>query len=131
MPTKKTPKKTPTKIKAKTKSKPSTAQLHAETALTQEVKELTKQVQRLRDTELLEIYKKPGRFMLYALVKGLMIGFGSVVGASLLVGIFVYLISQVQLVPVLGDFVQEVLQEIDVNNVISSEQTEAPATTSE
>lgn len=39
-------------------------------------------------------------------------GFGSVLGASLVVGIFLYLLAQISLVPVIGDFVQKVIDQI-------------------
>jgi len=57
------------------------------------------------------------------------VGFGSVLGASVLVAIFIYIIAQIQVVPFLGDFVQDVIKE--VKNVQSSveEPVEEPAKT--
>jgi len=104
--------------KHKTKE-PSNKHLQAEASFAKEIKALTKQVQRLRDTELLHVYKKPWKFLWFSFWKGMMIGLGSVIGASLLVGIFMYLMGKVSLVPFLGDVVQDVLTEIDIQNIFT------------
>lgn len=117
-------KKAPKKKAAPKASKPAAAtltQLKAEKELVNEVKKLTKQVENLRNTELIRVYKRPGKFLLFSFLKGLMVGFGSVLGASLLVGMFVYLVSQIQLVPFFGDFVTDILKEIDTNQVLIEE----------
>ena len=109
----KSPKKSPTQVIA--------TPIAVEETLISQLTDLTKQVQRLRDSELLEVFKNPWKFMWFSLLKGLMIGLGTVLGASLLVGIVVYVFSKIQLVPFLGDFIQDVLEEIDVGNVVTRE----------
>lgn len=116
MPNKKAPKKTDAKKKV--------VQLRAETDLVKEINKLTKQVERFQDLEVMYVYKKPFKFLGFALLKGLMIGFGSVLGASFLVGLFIYLVAQIQLVPFVGDFVNGVLQELDTNNIVTEKVTE-------
>jgi len=103
----------------KSKKKTTRSQIKAERALVKELNKLTKQVAHLQDTELIRVYKKPLKFLWFAFLKGLMIGFGSVLGASFLVGFFIYLVGQIQLVPVVGDFVKDVLDELDVANVVT------------
>jgi len=51
-----------------------------------------------------------------------MIGFGSVLGASLLVGLAVFIISKLQVIPVLGDYLKDILQEIDRDQVFEEEE---------
>lgn len=132
MPSKKKPLKNSSKPRASASKTPSPqlalhtptiyAQVKAEAELTRELKELTKQVEKIRDMELISNFKKPGKFMWFSFLKGLMMGFGSVLGASLLVGLLVYLIGQIQLVPVVGDFVKDVLQQIDSGQVFEKTQ---------
>jgi len=43
---------------------------------------------------------------------GLMVGFGWVIGASVLVALLIYLLAQIQFVPYLGDFVTDVIDEV-------------------
>lgn len=81
-------------------------------ALAKEMKELTTEITRLKDMDFMQVFKHPWKFLWYSFLKGLMIGFGSVLGASVLVGLFIYLLAQVRLVPILGDFVQDVIDQI-------------------
>lgn len=92
----------------------------AELQLVKEVKELVKEsrtlakeVKNLKDLEFVQILKRPWRFLLLSFGKGLMVGFGSVLGASLVVGIFFYIIAQISLVPIVGDFVNKVMSQIE------------------
>ncbi|MFA6992411.1 MAG: DUF5665 domain-containing protein [Candidatus Gracilibacteria bacterium] len=86
-----------------------------ERELIKEVKTLSEEVRKLKHLEFVQILKRPWKFTLLSLVKGLMIGFGSVLGATLLVAIFIYVLSKIQLVPVVGDFVESVLQEMQIS----------------
>ncbi len=60
--------------------------------------------------------------MLFSFLKGLMVGFGSILGASVLVGGFVFLIAQVSFVPVLGDFVEDIIAQIQIEKVQDGDQ---------
>lgn len=86
-----------------------------ELQLIKEVKELSKEVRKLKNLEFVRILKRPWKFLWMTFLKGLMVGFGSVLGASVLVAIFIYIIAQIQVVPFLGDFVQDIIE--DVKNV--------------
>ena len=77
-----------------------------------EVKTLSKQVANLKDLEFIQVFKHPIKFMWFSFLKGLMVGFGSVLGASVLVALFIYVMGQISLIPVLGDFVQDIVQEV-------------------
>ncbi len=91
--------------------------LNVQKELTSELKQLAKEVKRLKSMELIQVLKNPWKFMGFSFLKGLMVGFGSVLGASVLVGLFVYLLAQVSLVPYVGDFVQEVVSQIQLEKV--------------
>lgn len=99
-----------------TKKPDKTAVLKLEIELSKEVKILTKEITKLKDLEFIQVLKHPWRLMGLSLLKGIMIGFGSVLGATVLVALFVYLLSQISLVPVLGDFVKDIIQEIQSGN---------------
>lgn len=87
-----------------------------ELELSKEVKELTKEITNLKQLEFVKVLKHPWRLMGLSLLKGIMIGFGSVLGATVLVAFFVYILSQISLVPVVGDFVKDIIQEIQAGN---------------
>ena len=50
--------------------------------------------------------------MWMSFLKGLMVGFGSILGASVLVAVFIYGIAQISFVPVIGGFVEDVIDEV-------------------
>ena len=93
--------------------KPMPAKTAKEVAkLAKEVNNLTKSVTKLKNLEFVQILKNPWKMMWLALVKGIMVGFGSVLGASVVVAIFIYIIAQLSVVPFVGDFVQDVISEV-------------------
>lgn len=87
-----------------------------ELELSKEVKELTKEINNLKDLEFVKILKHPWRMMGLSFLKGIMVGFGSVLGATVLVAFFIFILSKISLVPVVGDFVQDIIQEIQMKN---------------
>lgn len=76
------------------------------------VRDLSGEVAKLKKLEFLRVFAHPWKFMWFSFLKGLMVGFGTVLGASVLVAIFVYLVGQISFVPILGDLVEDVLIEI-------------------
>lgn len=80
--------------------------------LAKETKKLSKEVNKLKDLEFMKVFKHPLKFMWFSFLRGLMVGFGSVLGASVVVALFVYLLSKISFVPVVGDFVQDIIEEI-------------------
>lgn len=89
-------------------------------ALAREIKELATEISRLKKMDFMQVFNHPVKFLFYSFLKGLMIGFGSVLGASVLVGIFIYVLAQIRLVPILGDFVQEVINQIQTEQSVKA-----------
>lgn len=95
----------------KTNPKPTTK---VEERLAIEVKELTKEVRKLKKLEFVKVMKSPWKFMGFMFLKGLMVGFGSILGASVLVALFISILAQISFVPILGDIVQDVMGQIEI-----------------
>lgn len=94
-----------------------------ELRLAKEVNLLTKEVTRLHDCEFLKVFKNPWKFIGFSFLKGLMLGLGTVLGATVLVAIVAYLLAQMRFVPIIGDFVEEVITHIETSG---SPQIKAP-----
>ncbi len=92
--------------------------------LAKELKKLAKEVHRLKELEFIQILKHPWKLMGYSFLKGAMVGFGSIVGAGILIAVFFYLVSQISLVPVIGEFVQEVVGQLDLPENVDNSATE-------
>lgn len=84
--------------------------------LTKQVKELTKEIGKLKSMEFIQVFKHPWKFLWFSFLKGLMVGFGSVLGASVLVGLFIFLLGQISFVPYLGDFVEDIISQVQINS---------------
>jgi hypothetical protein len=93
-------------------------------AFSKEVKQLTKEVRKLKDLEYLKVFKHPWKFMGFSLLKGLMVGFGSVLGASLLVALFIYILAQISFVPIIGDFVEDIMGHVETTNTTEGDTPE-------
>ncbi|KKQ72169.1 MAG: DUF5665 domain-containing protein [Candidatus Gracilibacteria bacterium] len=78
--------------------------------LARSVDGLTVQVGNLVYTEANSSFNKPWKAAVISLVKGLAFGFGSILGATVIVALFIFILSQIQLVPVVGDFVKSLLE---------------------
>jgi|GEM_PF-1691566 len=92
-------------------------------ALAREMKELTAEITRLKKMDFMQVFNHPLKFLWYSFLRGLMLGFGSVLGASVLVGLFIYILAQIRLVPIVGDFVQSVINQIQSEQSVKSLQT--------
>lgn len=75
---------------------------------------LAQAVERL--SEQMAIWNRRNRFWRLAgvnLVRGLMLGLGTALGATALVSAAVLLLSQIEFIPILGELATAIIQEID------------------
>lgn len=86
---------------------PTTADLVAEVAA------LRAEVHRLTTHRFMRIQNSFWKLLLYQLTNGLMIGLGTVLGASILVSVFAYFLSQIELLPIIGEWATQVIQQIE------------------
>ena len=94
--------------------------------LIKEMKALSKEVRNLKNLEFVRILKHPWKFLGLSLLKGMMVGLGTVLGASVLVGGLIYILAQISLVPIVGDFVEEVMAQIQVNQIRLDQNSSKP-----
>ncbi|WP_213546781.1 DUF5665 domain-containing protein [Vannielia litorea] len=87
--------------------------------LQREIVALREEVAKLNDHKFLRVYAQFWRLLAFQLLRGMAFGLGSVVGATVLVSILAYLLSQVDFIPILAEWAAE----LDVE--FGQEQTEA------
>ncbi|MBI5754451.1 hypothetical protein HZA40_04885 [Candidatus Peregrinibacteria bacterium] len=102
----------------------------AETILAQEVKELTKEISRLKNMDFMQVFSHPIKFMFYSFMKGLMVGLGTVLGASVLVALLIYLLTKISFVPIVGDFVKDIIGQIQVEQLQTTKNPAMPTKSS-
>lgn len=81
-------------------------------ALRAEIAALRQEVATFNAHRFVKIQNSLWRFMLQALLRGMAVGLGTVVGASILVSILLFMLSQIDFLPIIGDWAREISHEI-------------------
>lgn len=82
------------------------AQLQALTRLTQEV-------ERLNTHRFVRLHDSPLRLVLFQFFRGLAFGLGTALGATILVSLLAWWLSQFEFVPILGDWAAQIADQIE------------------
>ncbi|MDH3263055.1 MAG: DUF5665 domain-containing protein [Paracoccaceae bacterium] len=82
--------------------------------LVAEVAALRAEVHKLNAHRFMRIQNSYWKLLFYQLTNGLMVGLGTVLGATILVSVFAYFLSQIELLPIIGDWASEVIRQIEV-----------------
>ena len=90
-------------------------------SLAKENSKLAKEVNRLKNLEFVKVLKHPWRLMGLSFLKGAMVGFGTIVGVGILISVFFYIISKISFVPFIGEFIEEVVGQIELPQEIGGE----------
>ena len=89
-------------------------QLTAETAaLVHEARAMRGALEQLRQHRLLTTYDSTPRLLSLMFLKGIAFGLGSVVGATIVVSILVYLLGQIEFIPIVGEWVRAILDTLN------------------
>jgi hypothetical protein len=67
---------------------------------------------RLSGHKLLTDYDSTSRQLMMQFLKGAAFGLGSVIGATVFVSLIIYLLSQVAFLPIIGEWIKVILEEI-------------------
>ena len=78
-----------------------------------EIKELNNNIKNLNNHTLFKIYSSSKRILLFSFLKGLASGLGWILGATILVSLLTYTLSQIEFIPILGDLVSQLIKEIE------------------
>ena len=73
---------------------------------------LEKAIIELKDQNFFFIYNSIWRIIGVSLIQGLASGLGWIIGATLLVSTLTFFLSQIEFVPIIGEWVSRVIQEI-------------------
>jgi len=73
---------------------------------------LEKAIIDLKDQNFFFIYNSIWRIIGVSLIQGLASGLGWIIGATLLVSILTFFLSQIEFVPIIGEWVSRIIQEM-------------------
>ena len=80
---------------------------------TEELRALRHEIERFNDHRFVRIQNSWWRMMLNSFMRGLAVGLGTVLGASILVSMTVYFLSQIDFIPVIGDWAKQIAAELE------------------
>ena len=77
------------------------------------IKSLEKSLNKILKHNFFKIYSSFWKLLLISLLRGLASGLGWVLGATILVSLLTYTLSQIEFIPILGDLVSRLIVEIE------------------
>ena len=80
-----------------------------------DIQQLTKELEQLNQHRFIRVHNSIWRMMLFQLARGLAFGLGSVLGATIVVSIVAWFISQIEFIPLIGSWASEILNQIETN----------------
>ena len=79
-----------------------------------EIARLTSALETLNKHKFMRSHRSTGRMMWFQFLRGLALGLGTALGASVLVSLIVLILTQISWVPVLGELATQVIEQIEL-----------------
>lgn len=93
-------------------STPNNIPTESEREIVQSVRSIEQQLQKISLHPLIVKPPTTARELLLQFAKGAAFGLGSIAGAGIILSLVIYLLSQIQFVPILGEFIKDILTQI-------------------
>ncbi len=77
------------------------------------IRHLTREVEKLNGHRFIAVQNSVPRLILFQFTRGLAFGLGSVLGASLLVSVLTWWLSQFEFLPIIGDWMAQLADEFE------------------
>ena len=77
------------------------------------IKHLEKSITDLRGHNFFRMYDSLWRLMFFSLIRGLASGLGWVIGATILVYLLTIILSQIEFIPILGEWASKLIEQIE------------------
>lgn len=74
---------------------------------------LTRELQLLNSHRFIRLHNSPWRLLMFQLLRGLAMGLGTVLGATVLVSLIAWWASQFSFIPILGEWLNELVQQME------------------
>jgi hypothetical protein len=77
-------------------------------SLEAEVRALRRELAFLREHQMFVLYQSVPRVLLFRFATGMAVGLGTVIGATVLLSLIVWSLSQIEFIPIIGDWAAEI-----------------------
>lgn len=91
--------------------KPDTPEQHDQDDTVAAIRQLTREVEKLNSHRFIAVHNSLTRLILFQFARGLAFGLGSLLGATLLVSILTWWLSQFEFLPIIGDWMVQLADE--------------------
>jgi hypothetical protein len=78
-----------------------------------ELRALRLELERLNNHSFIRIHDRPVRLLAFNFARGLAFGLGTVVGASVLLSVVAWSLSQIDFLPIIGDWASEIARQME------------------
>ena len=77
-----------------------------------ELQQIRDALDTLNEHKFVRLFNSTPRMLWFQFLRGLAFGLGSVMGATLVVSLLISLLSQIEFIPIIGEWAQEIMLEI-------------------
>ncbi len=81
-------------------------------AFREELRELRREVARLNGHSFIRLHNSMARLLVFNFARGLAFGLGTVLGASVLLSLVAWSVSQVEFLPIIGEWAAEIARQM-------------------
>lgn len=81
--------------------------------LEQEVRALRQELTLLREHRMFQLYQSVPRILLFRFASGMAVGLGTVIGATVLLSLIIWALSQIEFIPIVGEWAVRIAAEIE------------------
>lgn len=78
-----------------------------------EVRALRQELTLMREHKMFQLYQSVPRILLFRFASGMAVGLGTVIGATVLLSLIIWSLSQIEFIPIIGDWAVRIATEIE------------------
>ena len=79
------------------------------------IKQLEQAINDLKEHYLFKMNNSLSKTIFFSLIRGLSFGLGSVIGATILVYLLILFLSQIEFIPIIGEWAARLIEQIENN----------------
>ncbi|WP_284261941.1 DUF5665 domain-containing protein [Roseicyclus amphidinii] len=81
--------------------------------LEEELRALRQEMTHLREHRMFLLYQSVPRVLLFRFASGMAVGLGTVIGATVLLSLIIWVLSQIEFIPIIGEWSVRIAEEIE------------------
>ena len=88
-------------------------------SILEELQSIRKELNAINEHKLLKVYNNLTKMMVFLLLRGILTGLGTVIGATVVASLVVFLLSRVELIPFIGSWLTQVIDAMDLQSLMN------------